>query len=220
MNRDELYVGQDALINFGKKKTFAGELKTDKSFGINIVNNDATDVTVAFCPAHYKGLGDIQKKFPGIDAILNDGVIYSNGGNDLVASSLDPSNSIAEWIAWMIKNPTRIPEIFVETTKTKFFATTIFQKEVNPYMDKGDKRIYLPNYVKSKDFHRDVKHVPLYKTDQDLYFHDSNVIQFTIPANSDITFRFAIGAEMNFTRMFEELSALGRENVLEMGAQL
>ena len=160
---NEIYVGQDPLINFGEKNTFGGELRTGKTFGIKFSNATAADVNVAICPADFHKLTDIQKKFAGVKAILKSGEIANIAGNKFMAASLDPNNSIDEFMKWIKSNPSRITDLYIESDKAEFFATTIYQKDVEPYSDKGDKRVVLSEYIKSGDYNQERKHIPLWK---------------------------------------------------------
>jgi hypothetical protein len=199
------YTGQgDDIVDFsgeaGCKCSFGTEMAKSRPFIFTVSNSNPTARRVAICPSMFAE--DATK-------VLKEGVINWGGSNNGLLSASGSTESIDFFLAWINKNPTKIPLVKIKTTDTAMFDGSIVLERVSPYGKLGDRKIELGPFVSEKAFNDKILTVPL---GDDFQFDDQTRCFVTIPAGTEqnptkVTFTLFTGANINLPKSLNKKAA-------------
>lgn len=220
INPKDEYVGKDSLFDFGKAASFVSERETGNTFAFELANATTDNHVVALSPAYFADVTALQKRFSSATAILADGDLAVDGGDPtkkLVATPLDSSNKINDFVAFAKNAPLRAWGIFFESTDKKFFSGVLESHEVNPFVNKPNAKIHLRRWVNQKDYQTDRASKDLLLQNEVLHFAHDEVILLPVPAGVTVTIQLEIGAIMSTSMLLRKHSALARRNIVRKG---
>lgn len=213
---DHNYIGEPGEYDFGGEggNSFASEFGAGREFTITFFNDTLVDRTVAICPAYYDTVARMASEgHSDITAILNDGVIATDGGGDLTATSGNQGKTIYGLMQWIKNNPTRIVGFTMQCETRAQFETKMSYQNLAPFAPLERTDISLSRFRPASQLGTDKIDADLIKIDRVIDMNDQNLVRMVIKKDATVVVNFFFGAVDNRAAKLRTRASAAHQNI-------
>lgn len=184
------------LADLGDAQTFANEkaLATERMFGFSVTNADAASQKIIITPSY-----DVSDSL----RVIREGVIpYASGETNLTAAATG-AKSIAHFLAFIAKHPTRVLYLQIDTTDTNQLNQSITIQQKSLFGDPQPKVLSLSAFKNPSNPNAKLLNVNLNNWQLD----GDEEVSVIIPAGATTSFTFYFGASFNDGELLYKLGS-------------
>ena len=142
-----------------------------------------------------------------VDAVLDDGIIYSDGGKTVVVSAASSNASIRHFMEFVKNNPTYFVGMHIVSSDESMYESEFVSKKCSPFKVYDEVRLPFQDYFDPKNFNTKKIIVK-----ENFHFDNETLSTVTIPAGATVTFTFVAAAiESNATALKNKVQAVQPE---------